>query len=307
MMKNVSTVLLILSFMAFLSSPFMASAKIEDKKEVHVVAEIQKSGVEGEVFSYVVKLLSNTPDIADIRVVSQPQFPADVRVIKGVVRNGRQEVTKYKGKEFYSWTIRRDYIIPSSSGKFSVGKAKYIAFIPHVAGYYDDFWGRHQVVDYEEVAVESNTAEFKVSALPANKSGKEFSGCVGDFNIEGWFPPGEIVAGREAYVVFHISGYGSLQNLKLPNVNEIFKDGCRLKEIDQQENQSQRDGRLFSEVTLTCRFVPESPDFKIAPLCLLFFSPEAGKYVEKCSETLHWTSSPSRDKDKSISKDAISI
>lgn len=306
-MNNKTSTLLILFLSVFLFSHSLGRAKTDEKADVRVVAEIQKSGVEGEVFTYVVSLLSNTPDIADIRVVAQPQFPENVKVITGVVRNGRPERIKYKGKEFYSWTIRRDFIIPSVAGKFSIGKAKYVAFVPHVAGYYDDFWGRHQVVDYEEIAAESNIAEFKISKLPSVKTGTEFSGCVGEFNIEGWFPPGEIAAGREAYVVFNISGFGSLQDLKLPNVNDIFKEGCRLKEIEQQDKQSQRDGKLFSEVSLTCRFLPESQDFKIDPLCLLFYSPSAGKYVEKCSDSLHWTSAPSRNNDKSAAKDAISI
>lgn len=286
--------------------PSISMAAKEEKVEAYVISDIKKTGVVGEVFTYEVRLLSSSPEIADVRVARAVQFPSDLKVVSGIARLGRPESYKYKGKDFYSWVIKRDFLSSSVPGKFKIPKSEYVVFIPQVTGYYTDFWGRHQVVDYKELRLECKENEFKVSDLPADRSGA-FSGCVGDFEVEGWFPPGKIVTGREAYVVFHISGFGSLANLSLPNINGIFKDGCRLKEIEQSDQQTQRDGRLFSEVTLTCRFVPESEDFKIDPLCLVFYSPTLGKYVEKCSESLHWTSKEEPVKKKSSSKGAIEI
>lgn len=306
-MTHINFKIRLLGILSLFLFPLSLVARNDDKVDVKVVSEIQKNGVVGETFTHVVSLLSTSPEISDIRVAQAVKYPESIKVIKGMVRTGRPEQIKLNGKTYYRWTIRRDFLIPSAPGSYTIGKSSYVAFVPHVTGYYTDFWGRHQVVDYEEINVDCKAASFKVNKLPNNKTGKEFSGCVGEFNLDGWFPPGKIVAGKEAYVVFSISGFGSLQNLKLPNIYNIFGEGCKLKEVSQDESQSQRDGRLFSEVTLTCRFMPESEDFSIAPLCLLFYSPGQGKYVEKCSETLHWTSQPASKTESTSSKDAIEI
>lgn len=289
-----------------LCAVFTSYAKEGDKTDVKIVTAIEKSGYNDQVFTYVVKLLSSSAEIADIRVAKAPSMPEGVKIVKGIVRNSRPEQENIKGKTYYSWVIRRDFLIPTSTGKFTIGDSKYVAFIPHKGGFYTDFWGRHQVVDYEEVPLDCKATDFRVENLPQNKTGLEFSGCIGNYNIEGWFPPGKISAGQEAYVVFSISGFGSLQNLTLPNIYKIFGKGCQLKEVEQNENQSQRNGALYSEVTLTCRFLPETDDFTIDPLCLLFFDPESKRYVKKCSEPLQWTGQPA-GKSLTTPKDAVEI
>lgn len=303
-MKNKISLLTLIVISLFL--PVLTGAQKYEKPDIRIETELRKSGYVGEVFEYSVRILSTTPDLSDIRVSQSPVFPQGVKVIKGVVRNSRPEEVKVKGKTYYRILVRRDFLIPSHPGKFVIGDSRYVVLIPYVSDYYDDFfWGRRQVVQYDEIAVECKGTDFKASVLPSQ--GKtDFTGCVGEFNIEGWFPPGKISVGQEAYAVFSISGFGSLQDLELPNLYKMFGEGCQLRQIEQSEEQSQREGRLFSEVTLTCRFMPESEDFVINPLCLTFFSPESRQYVRKCSDALHFTGHP-QGKKSSTSKDAIAI
>lgn len=282
-------------------------AKDNGDVEVRIVAEIQKNGYTGESFTYTVRLISSSPDISEVRILKAPEFPKDVKMIRGVVRDYNPTPVKEKGKTYYSRTIIRNYFIPDTPGKFTVSEGQYVAFIPHVREIYQGFWGNRNIVEYEEMRLSSNSVSFKATALPASARDKEYSGCVGDFNIEGWFPPGKIYEGKEAYVVFKISGYGSLENLKLPNIYKIFSSGCHLKAIEQDDQQMQRDGRLFSEVTLTCRFMPERDDFEIDPLCIQFFNPEQKKYYDACSEALHWTQAPAKGKQAESTKDAIAV
>lgn len=290
--------------------PFLALAKGEGKPEgkvdVSVSASVTKTGYVGSVFVYEVFLLSSSPDISNVRVLKNPEVSQGVRLIQGVTRGSRPEKVRQKGKTYYKWTIMRNFLIPSDAGGKKVGAGRFVVFIPHEKVMYHDFWGSRRTVEYEEVAVDCKAVDFKVSDLPNNRAGLEFAGAVGDFKIEGWFPPGKISKGSEAYVVFSISGYGSLENLKLPNINRIFTNGCHLREVEQSEEQMQRDGQLYSEVTLTCRFVPDEDEFSIEPLRLGFFNPSSGKYYEAESESLHWTSQPSR-KSETNQREAIEI
>lgn len=286
---------------------FKAEAKKADEPYIRISADIKKSGFVGESLVYEVTLESSTPEISNVRTLQSPSFPAGVTVINGVTHNQRPVKKEEKGKTLYCWTIQRSYLIPTKAGKITVGAGKYVAFIPHEKIIYHDFWGSRRTVEYEEIQVAGNECNVKIEDLPKAKSQEGFAGCVGNFDIEGWFPPGRITTGNEAYVVFSIEGYGSLENLKLPNIYKIFGKGCRLKEVEQNEERMQRDGKLYSEITLTCKFVADEEEFIIDPLCLEFFDPTTKKYYTTCSETLKMEGTSSKSKSSQTPKDAISI
>lgn len=284
----------------------LLSAAAAETPEIYIKTEIQKSGYVGEAFELVTYLTSNTPEISNVRIVKSPELPQNIKVIRGVVKNSRPQQVKEKGKTFFRWVIQREFIIPEKPGKISIGESRYIAFIPHEKISYQGFWGPQRYVEYEEAEVKCAGVSFKVNALPSTKN-DSFSGCVGDFKVEGWFPPGKIRTGNEAYLVFTIGGYGDLSKLKLPNISKIFASGCRLKDVEQNEEKSQRDGKLYSEITLTCKFVADADDFKISPLCIEFFSPSEKKYYTACSDELTWMSTPAPKRTEQDSKDAIAI
>lgn len=301
-MKNISKIL----FFLLILFPFSVLSKEEEKIDIKLITQMQNSGFVGESLSYSLLLMSNTPEIADVRIVGSPSLPAELKVINGVIRNNRPEKKEIKGKLYYCWTILRKFIIPSKPGKYSIGNYKLIAFVPHEKIVYNQFWGNRRVVEYEEISIESDLTNFKVNDLPKLSANLSFSGGVGDFKIDGWFPPGKIYKGKESYVVFTISGYGCADNLVIPNIYKIFNKHCYLKEVEQEEEQMQRDGKLYSEVTLTCKFVPEEDEFEIDPLCLVFFNPARKSFQTVCSEKLHWTSKLSTQPSTS-DQDAIAI
>ena len=106
--------------------------------------------------------------------------------------------------------------------------------------------------------------------------------------MQGWFPPGEILIGNDAIVVLKIEGFGNLENLKIPNVAKSFVNGCSLVNIEQNDAVSQRNGRLYSEVTLTCTFIPQTDDGEIDPVNFVFFNPEKKKYETVSSKPMKW-------------------
>lgn len=279
--------------------------KSNGNPDIKICATVDKSGYVGEALVYEVLLTSDSPEISNVRVTKYPKFPEGVKVVQGIVNNQRPELKESKGKKYYSWTILRYFLIPEREGKMDVGDGNFVVFIPHEKIVSHPFWGVRHTVEYEEMVLSSKAVDFKVKKLPSEKEG--YAGCVGDFRIEGWFPPGKIYAGKEAYAVFTISGYGSLESLRLPNIYKLFDRGCKLKEVSREEETMQRDGKFFSEITLTCRFMPEEEEFEIAPLCLQFFNPERGKYYEVCSEALLWMQRQEEKKNKDHNKEAISI
>lgn len=297
----------LLSIIAFLLLPQLLLGA-EDKVVIEAYADVPKSGYVGETLEYNIKLRSNIPNIADIRIATLPTLPEGIEMLRGVTHNQRAKEITEKGKTYYEWTIQRNFIIPKKAGKYNIGEWKFVAFLPIERIVKDWFWGTQRVVDYEEYYLDCNAVTIKVTDLPINKTGHEFAGCVGDFTIEGWFPAGNISPGSEAIAVFTISGYGSLENLKVPNIAKLFNKGCRLKTVEQNESQTQRNGQLFSEVTLTCTFMPETSDFTIDSLELLFFDPSTKKYEIEESEPLHWTGVDNSPKKSSSGKnDAIEI
>ena len=280
----------------------------KDDIRIEAKADVKKSGYVGETYEYTVTLTSNYPNIADIRVASGPDYDENLEVLRGVIQNQRGKEVTEKGKTTFQWVIQRNFIIPKKPGKYTIGDWKFVAFIPVEKVVKDWFWGTRRVVDYEEYPVECKPVTIKADALPANKTGYDYSGCIGDFTIESWFPAGKITAGNEAIAVFTISGYGSLEGLRVPNIVKLFNKGCRLKSVDQNDSQTQRNGQLFSEVTLTCTFMPENEDFTIDPLELLFFNPDSKKYELEESEPLHWTGKENEPTKSSSGKnDAIQI
>lgn len=306
-MKNTLRYITVL-LAVFIAGNLHVYSKSDSKPEVRIETEIKGSGYVGEAMEYIVRLISTSPEIANVQAVTAPKFPEGVKVIQGVARDNRPQKTEEKGKTLYNWTIMRYYLVPEGPGKFSVSAGKFVAFIPYIREINQGFWGWQRVMDYEEMELEGKAVSFKAKALPTKKEKMEFSDCVGDFKVEGWFPPGKILEGNEAIAVITISGFGSLENIKLPNLYKIFGDGCTLKQIEQDDHQMQRDGKLYSEVTLTCKFVADKANFKISPLCLLFFNPATGKYYETCSDELHWTETPSKTTKKTdYTKGAIEI
>lgn len=287
-MKNFSIMLLLAVSFLWGAGTLTSNAVDVQDVEITLEASINKSVYIGQAAEFTITLRSNIPDVADIRMVKAPQFPGDVDVIKGVVKNSKGKEESIKGKKYYTWTIVRDFLIPKEGDKLSISSSKFIAFIPKEKVVNDFFWGMRRVIDYEEVPVECKGTDFKAERLPEKNAPADFSSCVGEFNVEGWFPPGEIIVGRDALVTFTISGYGDLSNLKLGNISEIFKNGCALKEIEREDSRSQKEGRLFSEVTLVCKFIPETEDGFISPLTFTFFNPAEKKYEKVSSYTMHW-------------------
>lgn len=286
-------VLLILSV-----APVGVAKNNGDNPDMKLSVEVTKEGYVGQPFEYRVLLTSSSPNIRDVRALRSPVVSPDCKTVRGSVANQKPEIKTVKGEKVYSWTVLRTFLIPKTAGKYEISSGDFIAFMPYERFVNDFFWGQRRVVDYEEVPLSCEKISFKVSDLPKNKP-DNFSEGVGEFSVEGWFPPGEIVIGNNAIVVLKIEGYGNLENLKIPNVAKSFVNGCSLVNIEQNDAVSQRNGRLYSEVTLTCTFVPQTDDGEIDPVNFVFFNPQKKKYETVSSKPLKWNINHKQENRKS--------
>lgn len=302
MAKCIAKILCVSFLMLGFSLPSLAK---ENSEDIIVTARIEKSGYVGEALVYEVRLESRYRNIANVELIKNPAFPNKMKQIRGVTSNSSPEIIKRKGETYYSWVIGRNFIIPSEKGKYKITGGRYVAFIPKERIVDDFFWGKRRVYDYEEVQLSCNDVDFKVNELP--KGNDSFSEAVGDFKVSAWFPRGEIYKDNEAYVVFKISGYGSLENLKIPNMYRLFNKGCTLKEVEEREEKMQRNGKLYSEIELICTFIPKENNFEISQMCISFFNPEDKKYYDSCSETLKSEDSRQSKKNEKLSKEAITV
>lgn len=273
--------------------------------ELKLKVEVDKEGYVCQPIEYRVCLISNTPNIQDVRPLREMSVTPQCQVIRGSVANQKPEISETKGSKTYKWTVLRSFVIPGKAGKYEIAAGDFIAFIPVERLVNDFFWGTRRIIDYEEIPLSCEKATFKVSALPKNTP-ENFSDGVGEFSVEGWFPPGAIHLESPAIVVLKIEGYGNLENLKLPNVARSFVNGCSLQNIEQNDAISQRNGSLYSEVTLTCTFIPHSDDGEIDPVSFIFFNPSTKKFQTVSSKPLKWNSNQVKE-NKKKQYDAIEI
>lgn len=284
---------------------FVLGKSSADLPDMKLKVEITKSGYVGQPIEYRVLLTSNSSNIQDVRAVKNPSVSPDCQIVRGRVTNQKPVVETINGQKIFTWTILRNFIIAKAPGKYEIGEGDFIAYLPFERIVDDFFWGRRRVVDYEEVPLKCEKVSFKVSNLPKNKP-ENFSDAVGQFSVDGWFPPGEIRVGNEAIVVLKIEGYGNLESLKLPNVAKSFVNGCSLVNIERNDAMSQKNGSLYSEVTLTCTFIPRSPDGEIDPVSFVFFNPDSKKYETVNSKPLQWNVN-NKKKEKKPSYDVMEI
>lgn len=265
-----------------------ASAAKRDEVKVEVRAEAPRSCFVGETVTLTVTLISDTPDIANVSLSSEPDYSAASAVVPGRVSGNPQEVEK-RGKRSYRWTIARYFVTFDHPGKVKVGEARYIAYQPVRQVVDDLFWGPQTRVSYREIPAECKGVEINVKALPEKGRPENFSGAVGDFDIEGWFPPGQIYVGSEAVAVIEVTGFGSLKGVAVPDISKAFRNGCRLRGAESSDEISQRDGRLHSTLRLTCSFIPEDPDGEISEIPFCYFDTRTGQYRTVTTNILKWT------------------
>ena len=188
------------------------------------------------------------------------------------------------GTKWYVYPIDCYAVAMDKAGKYQLKGGKYAVDLGIPVVYDDPFWGRMQTLQRERVEVPVAPLEINVASLPDNKFDSEFSGAVGDFNVDVSVPPGDIYLNEDAVAVITVSGPGWIQDNILPEYREAFGQGTKLKSFTENRRQYVKDGKVISELQLECTFIPTSRDNAvIGPVKIEYFNPETGSYESAVS------------------------
>jgi len=130
---------------------------------------------------------------------------------------------------------------------------------------------------YEEpVDLYTEPIEVQVKPLPGNAP-PGFNGAVGQYEIEAWFDPAEVVVNQPATLFVAVSGTGNVQ--ELPELMWPELDGWQAYNsltslTTAMENNLMTGTRVYERVMVPA----EIGDHTIPPISLVFFDPVAGQY-----------------------------
>lgn len=246
----------------------------------------------GQVLKYTLYLYSQKSDIQGFDCVSLPQFGGGIRadVWEAQIDNGATRVD-VDGKMYYRWAIAAMFIIPNETGKLRIPSGSYKIYVPSSSDYYDPFslsYGSLSVFD-----LKADDVSVKVSKLPKNAMPSEIP--VGEYSVDTTVPPGKIHRNSDAVAIVRVAGYGVLPEKNFFDFSDAFSDGAKFKSMSYSVNNTQKNGRLYSELIYEIVFTPLSESGTIAPVKLRYFDPMTGKFRTAVSDSVNWQTSDSSD------------
>lgn len=279
----VAFIVIVFTFSLFLWPGVMmaktvAIGDMEDDMFLEVSLSPSKT-VAGAPVLYEVALYSRQEGLSILNSPELPDFSGfEVVNMGGVSDYG---MVKVKGKEYYRFVLSRIYLANPNPGKYKFSEGKFIIGVPTQRVVNDPFWGRTRQSYYRPVELHMPAVALKLSELPSPPSGVDFSGGVGEFNVNVWIPEGYIAAGEEAVAIVTVSGYGLLSDARIPSLKEAFSGTVRLKSVSEERQKYLNNGRIFSEIEMECTFIPMPEDgaCAIGEVEFCYYSPSDRKYI----------------------------
>ena len=245
-----------------------------------------KNIVEGQLMIYEVVLHSPDPNIAGVELFSNPHFD-DLPATRSAADNRLAE-TEHDGRKYYSVVVDRLFIAADAVGKHKLKGGEYKIGYNRQMTMQDPFWGPYVANRVEAVSVTAPDVDINIVALPEKGKPDDYSGAVGDYEIDVEVASGKIYAGEEAVAIVTISGSGDLSNATLPDVKSIFNDSLQFHSMTDNRSHYVKDGDIASEIEIECRFVPQKEgDFELGECSFTFYNPDKKKYERIMSERVN--------------------
>ncbi len=258
--------------------PTAANAARERSHGAYLQTRVSRDKViQGENLVYEVVLFTPDPSVEGVELTSLPDFEG-IDVSRSAPDNKLTPV-EINGRRYYTAVVDRYFLRFPEKGKFRIKGADYRLGFYRQQEYYDPFWGRSIGNVVDAVALTAPEVGVRVTALPERGRPDDFSGAVGDFEIDAEFPAGEIKNGEDTLLTVTISGVGSLEGVTLPNIPAMLPEGLQFKSMTDNVNHYIKDGELGSEVEIECIVMPKREGkFTIDALRFSFYNSSTGKY-----------------------------
>ncbi len=250
-----------------------------DVKELFAKAQVSSPKLfVGQQAVYTIKFYTSKR-LAGLGFENRPEF-------KGLTTKPFESEKKYSlnidGKNFN--VIQLDFlIIPSTPGIVTIDPVSFIAKeriqsnrAPSFDSMFNDsFFSSNQ---YKPVRVVSNPVTIDVASLPVYNGEGNYSGLVGQFEIQAALDQSSLVVGESATCTIAVSGIGNIMDASLPQMNlddlgfKVYDDNP-VDAIGLTENGYQG-SRTFKKA-----LVPVSPgQYRIEPLGLIYFDVTKKRY-----------------------------
>ncbi|MBI2069659.1 MAG: protein BatD [Elusimicrobia bacterium] len=181
-------------------------------------------------------------------------------------------------------------LFPTTSGKLEIGPAKIrVELESHGAGLGTDPFDPKFLQQFlgmgggETHALETKPVAITGLPLPTQGRPKDFSGAVGQFDIQAELDKKDIKVGESLTMTVTISGQGNIRSLPspyYPNLDGVF----RSYETEKSETISKDKGVITGKKVYKMLLIPQvpgRPTLTIPPIRFVYFDPKTKEYARK--------------------------
>lgn len=270
------------------SSSSIASSQVDDA--IHLVAEVSKSKPylnEGVYIVYKLYVDRNI-NIRNYRPIDEPSFKdfwsQNIDIDRLEFKEG-----EYAGVPYRYVELRKTILYPQKTGELKVEPLT-IGVSVEVPTNRRDIFGRRQY-ELVEKTFSAKTRVFDVQALPEEGKPLDFTGAVGQFEIELEQSKTQLDANESLSATLKISGNGNLKlfnppQLKVPNSIEVFEP----ERIDRvATNANGMNGFISEKYTLVPQF---EGVYNFGEVSFSYFDPRTESYKQLKSNAAQITVNP---------------
>lgn len=241
---------------------------------------------EGQPVAVEVALVTDRNDISGVESIGTlTAGNGDFLSFQTVDNPGNTVIVEREGRRLYSIPLAVTVVAFEESGKYKLISPGYKVALPQYRVVRDPIWGSRRVRELSVADLRPVTTNLKVKALPNPPKDMDFSGSVGEFEIETRMHRATPVAGEDNTVFIILRGSGLIAELTMPQYKGAFPPDLNLKSVSESRRGFYDHGKLISELTLECTFTPgHSGEFEIGEVWFDYFDPVTGKYARAKSD-----------------------
>jgi hypothetical protein len=200
------------------------------------------------------------------------------------------EKAKLNGREFNVYSIRKAQLYPLQDGEFTLESAElnndvqfvreaYLHQKPSANDPFGDFQSMLPADAFinQSIVLHSKPVTITVKPLPLKDKPANFTGAVGDFNIESAVEKDSFGINESGKILINIEGSGNLQLVTAPKIN--WPEGIEAFDPDVKENISKQTVPLSGSKNFYFGFtVNRKGEFEIPPVSFSYFDPKTETY-----------------------------
>ncbi|SDZ78855.1 BatD family protein [Psychroflexus halocasei] len=250
--------------------------QIDLSDAIHLVAEVSNyKPYLNEGISVVYKLyVSPTTNVRNWQSLDEPKYNGFWSQNIDLKRQEVKEGT-YGGNPYRYVELRRTVLYPQKTGKLVIEPLS-LDISVEVPSNKRDFFGR-RLYDIAQKTVSAKSKTVDVKSLPQEGKPIDFSGAVGEFELNVKTNKTELLATESLNYDVIISGKGNLSLMNMPKPK--FPSAIESYDPEHTENVKTSVSGMYGEVKDKYTLVPNTPgQFKINPLSFTYFDPRAEAY-----------------------------